>query len=103
MKTRNKRGGLSANNFPKVQNFGEVAAILRGLLFLFFLLKTEAETHAQIPTFHQHILPEKFGKLTGSQRPQIDNLVALMTPQYAERFLIRTGQSYRIVEVKDVS
>ena len=46
---------------------------------------------------------EKFCKITGSQRPQIDNLVTQMTPQYAERFLIRTGQSYRIVELKDVS
>jgi DNA-binding LytR/AlgR family response regulator len=45
---------------------------------------------------------EKFTKLTGSQRAQIDHLVTQMTPQYAERFLIRTGQSYRIVELRDV-
>jgi DNA-binding LytR/AlgR family response regulator len=46
---------------------------------------------------------EKFDKIAGIQRPKINDLVAQMTPQYVERFLIRTGQSYRIVELREVS
>jgi DNA-binding LytR/AlgR family response regulator len=45
----------------------------------------------------------KFGKLTGSQRPNLENVAAQMTPQYSERFLIKMGQNYRIVELQDVS
>jgi DNA-binding LytR/AlgR family response regulator len=45
----------------------------------------------------------KFSKITSTQRPIIENLAAQMTPQYVERFLIRTGQTYRIVELRDVA
>ena len=45
----------------------------------------------------------KFSKMTGSQRPNLENVASRMTPQYVERFLIKTGQNYRIVELRDVS
>jgi DNA-binding LytR/AlgR family response regulator len=45
----------------------------------------------------------KFSKMTGSQRPNLENVASLMTPQYVERFLIKSGQNYRIVELRDVS
>jgi DNA-binding LytR/AlgR family response regulator len=45
----------------------------------------------------------KFSKMTGSQRPNLDVVTSLMTPQYVERFLIKSGQNYRIVELRDVA
>lgn len=45
----------------------------------------------------------KFNKIANTPTPKIAQMVAQMTPQYVERFLIRTGQSYRIIELKEVS
>lgn len=44
----------------------------------------------------------KFNKLQGNS-PNLAHLSSQMTPQYVERFLIKSGQNYRIVELKDVS
>jgi DNA-binding LytR/AlgR family response regulator len=45
----------------------------------------------------------KFTKNSGTQSTKLDNVTALMTPQYVERFLIKMGQNYRIVELRDVA
>ncbi len=45
----------------------------------------------------------KFSKISGLQRPNLNNLTTLMTPQYIERFLVKTGQNYRIIELRDVA
>ncbi len=45
----------------------------------------------------------KFTQFSPVLQAKIDLLATEMTPQYAERFLIRTGQTYRVVELKDVS
>jgi DNA-binding LytR/AlgR family response regulator len=45
----------------------------------------------------------KFGKLSTANRPSAAQLSNLGTPQYSERFLIKTGQSYRIVELREVA
>ena len=45
----------------------------------------------------------KFAQFSPVLQDKIDHLATAMTPQYAERFLIRTGQTYRVVELRDVA
>jgi DNA-binding LytR/AlgR family response regulator len=45
----------------------------------------------------------KFSQFNPVLQTKIDNLAVEMTPQYSERFLIRTGQTYRVVELRDVA
>jgi DNA-binding LytR/AlgR family response regulator len=45
----------------------------------------------------------KFNRIIGTKPPDMQSITALMTPQYVERFLIKMGQNYRIVELQDVS
>ena len=45
----------------------------------------------------------KFIQFNPALQSKIESFAAGMTPQYAERFLIRTGQTYRVVELRDVA
>lgn len=45
----------------------------------------------------------KFTQFSPNIQSKMDNLATEMTPQYVERFLIRTGQTYRVVELQDVA
>ena len=45
----------------------------------------------------------KFRQFNPVVQSKIDRMATEMTPQYSERFLIRTGQTYRVVELRDVA
>jgi two-component system LytT family response regulator len=45
----------------------------------------------------------KFIQFNPALQSKIESFAAGMPPQYAERFLIRTGQTYRVVELRDVA
>lgn len=45
----------------------------------------------------------KFIQFNPILQSKIESFAAGMTPQYAERFLIKTGQTYRVVELRDVA
>lgn len=45
----------------------------------------------------------KFTQFSAVLQSKIERFAVGMTPQYAERFLIRTGQTYRVVELRDVA
>lgn len=45
----------------------------------------------------------KFTLFSPAWQSKIESFAVGMTPQYAERFLIRTGQTYRVVELRDVA
>jgi DNA-binding LytR/AlgR family response regulator len=45
----------------------------------------------------------KFAHFNPFAQAKLEKLATEMTPQYVERFLIRTGQTYRVVELHDVA
>jgi DNA-binding LytR/AlgR family response regulator len=45
----------------------------------------------------------KFAHFNLAYQNKLAHLATEMTPQYVERFLIRTGQTYRVVELRDVA